>query len=107
MSAFDTLALVLEPADLASRLDAPELILVDLTSSARYAAGHLPGARFIDPTRTQLGQRPAPGLLPTQDKLEALFAELGLRDDAGCMPGSRPSCRLAKHLHRQLTAPCT
>jgi 3-mercaptopyruvate sulfurtransferase SseA len=82
MSAFDSLALVIEPAELASRLNAPELILVDLTSSARYAAGHLPGAHRVDKTRTQLGQRPAPGLLPTQDNLEALFAELGHRDDA-------------------------
>ena len=46
MSAFSTLPLVIEPADLAERLNAPELILVDLTSAARYAEGHLPGARF-------------------------------------------------------------
>ncbi|MBU1332319.1 MAG: sulfurtransferase [Gammaproteobacteria bacterium] len=82
MSAFDTLPLVIEPTELASRLDAPELILVDLTSTARYTAGHLPGARFVDPKRTQLGQPPAPGLLPAQADLEALFAELGHRDDA-------------------------
>ena len=43
MSAFSALPLVIEPADLASRLDAPELILVDLTSAARYAQGHIPG----------------------------------------------------------------
>ena len=62
MSAFSGLPLVIEPADLAARLDAPDLILVDLTSAARYAEGHIPGARFVDPKRTQLGQpraRPA------------------------------------------------
>ncbi|AYC34522.1 sulfurtransferase [Pseudomonas cavernae] len=77
MSAFSTLPLVIEPADLASRLDASELILVDLTSAARYAAGHIPGARFVDPKRTQLGQPPAPGLLPPWAQLEELFGELG------------------------------
>ncbi|MCY1343585.1 Thiosulfate sulfurtransferase [compost metagenome] len=82
MSAFSTLPLVIEPADLASRLDAPELILVDLTSAARYAEGHIPGARFVDPKRTQLGQPPAPGLLPEQAQLEALFGELGQRPEA-------------------------
>lgn len=56
MPAFAGLPLVIEPADLAARLDAPELILVDLTSAARYAEGHIPGARFVDPKRTQLGQ---------------------------------------------------
>ena len=39
MSVFSHLPLVIEPADLAARLDAPELILVDLTSAARYAEG--------------------------------------------------------------------
>lgn len=82
MSAFSDLPLVIEPADLASRLDAPELILVDLTSAARYAEGHLPGARFVDPKRTQWGQPPAPGLLPERARLEALFGELGHRPEA-------------------------
>ena len=81
MSAFSALPLVIEPADLASRLDAPELILVDLTSAARYAQGHIPGARFVAPARTQLGG-PAPGLLPAKADLEALFGELGHNPDA-------------------------
>ena len=82
MSAFARLPLVIEPADLQERLGAPELILVDLTSEARYQAGHLPGARFVDPKRTQLGQPPAAGLLPTQSALEALFGELGHNPNA-------------------------
>lgn len=82
MTAFAELPLVIEPSDLASRLNAPELILVDLTSSARYAAGHIPGARFVDPKRTQLGQPPAPGLLPELAQLEHVFGELGHNPDA-------------------------
>ncbi|WP_165669610.1 thiosulfate sulfurtransferase [Metapseudomonas otitidis] len=82
MPAFAGLPLVIEPADLAARLDAPELILVDLTSAARYAEGHIPGARFVDPKRTQWGQPPAPGLLPAKVDLEALFGELGHRPGA-------------------------
>src|SRR3546814_4395410 len=82
VSAFSNLPLVIEPADLAARLDAPELILVDLTSAARYAEGHLPGARFVDPKQTQLGQPPAPGQLPGKPQLEALFGALGHRADA-------------------------
>ncbi|WP_296187600.1 rhodanese-like domain-containing protein [Pseudomonas sp. UBA1879] len=82
MSAFSSLPLVIEPADLQARLGTSELILVDLTSAARYDAGHIPGARFVDPKRTQLGQPPAPGLLPTQAQLDALFGELGHHPDA-------------------------
>lgn len=82
MSVFNGLPLVIEPSDLLERLDAPQLILVDLTSKARYEAGHIPGARFVDPKRTQLGLPPAPGLLPTQASLEQLFGELGHKPDA-------------------------
>ncbi|UZA78031.1 phosphatidylserine decarboxylase [Pseudomonas syringae] len=82
MSAFTGLSLVIEPNDLLERLDAPELILVDLTSSARYEAGHIRGARFVDPKRTQLGKPPAPGLLPDTASLEQLFGELGHNPDA-------------------------
>ncbi|MBM0138529.1 Sulfurtransferase [Pseudomonas cannabina] len=82
MSEFTGLSLVIEPNDLLQRLDAPELILVDLTSSARYEAGHIRGARFVDPKRTQLGKPPAPGLLPEHAGLEQLFGELGHNPDA-------------------------
>ena len=77
MPDFSGLPLVIEPDDLLARLDAPHLIVVDLTSAARHDAGHIPGAHFVDPKRTQLGQPPAPGLLPTHTSLEALFGELG------------------------------
>lgn len=82
MSAFSALPLVIEPAELAARLQAPELILVDLSSAARHAEGHIPGARWVDSKRTQLGQPPAPGLLPEKAQLEALFGELGHNPDA-------------------------
>ena len=39
MPGFSGLPLVIEPRDLLARLDAPELILIDLTSVARYEAG--------------------------------------------------------------------
>lgn len=77
MPDFSGLPLVIEPADLQGRLQTPGLILVDLTSAARYSQGHIPGARFVDPKRTQLGQPPAPGLLPSLPELQSLFGELG------------------------------
>ncbi|WP_339478342.1 MULTISPECIES: rhodanese-like domain-containing protein [unclassified Pseudomonas] len=82
MPDFSGLPLVIEPSELLPRLDARELILVDLTSAARYSTGHIPGARFVDPKRTQLGHPPAPGLLPAKADLQALFGELGHNPDA-------------------------
>ena len=77
MPDFSGLPLVIEPDELNARLDAANLIVVDLTSAARYASGHIRGAHFVDPKRTQLGQPPAPGLLPGLSSLEQLFGELG------------------------------
>jgi len=82
MADFSDLGLIVEPSDLAARLNAPGLIVVDLTSQARYAAGHVPGARFVAPSRTQLGTPPAPGLLPSLASLNALFGELGHHSEA-------------------------
>ncbi|WXL25215.1 rhodanese-like domain-containing protein [Ectopseudomonas mendocina] len=82
MSNFADLPLLIEPEQLASRLDTPGLILVDLTNAQRYAQGHIPGAHFVEPKRTQFGQPPAPGLLPAKDQLEQLFSELGHHADA-------------------------
>lgn len=82
MTDFSGLPLVIEAADLLPRLDSPQLILVDLSSANRYVSGHIPGARFVEGKRTQLGQPPAPGLLPAQADLEKLFSELGHREDA-------------------------
>ena len=45
MPDFSGLPLVIEPSDLLSRLDARELILVDLTSAARYRPGEPDPAR--------------------------------------------------------------
>lgn len=82
MSVFADLPLLIEPAQLASRLDAPELILVDLSPAERYAEGHIPGARHVDSKRTQLGQPPAPGLLPVWSEFQALLGELGHHEQA-------------------------
>ncbi|MGJ7476184.1 rhodanese-like domain-containing protein [Pseudomonas fulva] len=82
MTDFSGLPLVIEAADLLPRLGSPDLILVDLSSANRYVSGHIPGAHFVEGKRTQLGQPPAPGLLPPQSDLEKLFGELGHRSDA-------------------------
>jgi thiosulfate/3-mercaptopyruvate sulfurtransferase len=82
MTDFADLPLLIEPVQLASRLNAPGVILVDLTNAQRYAEGHIPGARFVEPKRTQFGQPPAPGLLPSKEQLEQLFSELGHHPDA-------------------------
>ncbi len=50
MPDFSGLPLVIESADLLGRLDSKHLILVDLTSIARYAEGHIPARISLTPS---------------------------------------------------------
>ena len=72
MRAFSSLPLVIEPVDLAERLHAPELILVDLRSLEQYRVGHIPGARNRFFGRN-LGED---GLFRPADELRREFLEL-------------------------------
>jgi len=74
--------LVVEPEQVLPYLAARDLIVVDLCSALRYAQGHIPGARWLDPGRTRPGTPQTPGLAPEMPRLQALFGELGHREDA-------------------------
>ena len=77
-TAYDRL---LEPRELAARLGDPQLIIVDVSSPERYHAGHVPGAIHLPPAALMRGTAPAPGKLPEQAQLDALFSWLGLAPD--------------------------
>lgn len=74
------LPLLIEPADLTLPLDAEHFRLVDLCSADQYQAGHIPGAVHLAPARTA-SPAPRPGPLPGLPELQAIFAELGHRED--------------------------
>lgn len=72
-----SLPLILEPAALASRLDDPNLLIVDLCQAQVWQKMHLPGAVHVSPAELVRGTPPVPGLLPTQEQLDALFSRIG------------------------------
>ncbi|MBV0934107.1 sulfurtransferase [Marinobacterium weihaiense] len=73
--------LVISPTELHARLDTPNLLILDLSSADHYAAGHVPGAVHLDPSRLLRGEGPVPNLMPTLAQLQTLFNELGLTPD--------------------------
>ena len=77
----NNLPLILEPAELEPLLGHASLVLVDLCRPDQYVSAHLPGAIHVSPAETQRGQPPAPGLLPTLERLQQLVERLGLSDD--------------------------
>jgi thiosulfate/3-mercaptopyruvate sulfurtransferase len=53
------------------------LRLIHVTSRDAYEQDHLPGALLVEPAELVDGTPPAPGRLPSLERLEALFGRLG------------------------------
>jgi thiosulfate/3-mercaptopyruvate sulfurtransferase len=96
--AHDTLhlPLLIEAEQLFAHLNDKQLLLVDLSSETAYLQGHIPSAVNVKTTDLIRGEKPAPGLLPSVEKLNQLFSSLGLTpethvvcydDEGGAWPG--------------------
>lgn len=75
------LPLVITPQQLQAHLQDRNLLIIDLSSSEHYSAGHIPGAVHLDPGRLLRGEGPIPNKLPTPAQLDRLFSELGIGAD--------------------------
>ncbi len=74
------LPLLVEPAELQTRLDHPDLLLVDLSGADSYHNYHLPGALHLEYSRIT-GELPdSPGPIPARLPLAQALAETGLSD---------------------------
>lgn len=74
-----TLPLIIEAADLNSQLANPDLLIIDLSSEENYLKGHIPGAIHLPASRLLAGEGPIPNKLPSQDQLNQLCQEIGLK----------------------------
>ncbi|HYW04310.1 MAG TPA: sulfurtransferase [Gammaproteobacteria bacterium] len=72
----------LEPAELAARVDDPELRVLDLSSRDNYLQGHVPGAVHLDVAALQTSKPPVMGLMPDADALCRVLAEAGVAPEA-------------------------
>ncbi len=72
---------VVEPEELQKRLGEASLLVVDMCSPERYAAGHVPGAVHLEYSRIVAKREPTVGLLPAPAALSAVFSSLGLTPD--------------------------
>lgn len=83
---------LISTAWLADHLGDGDLLILDATShlpatgrdaAAEFAAGHIPGARFLDLASLKDAASPVPNALPTGDQVSKRLAKLGYR------PGQR------------------
>jgi thiosulfate/3-mercaptopyruvate sulfurtransferase len=72
------LPLLIESEDLNKALGNQDLLIIDLCSEQSFNEGHIPGAIHVLPSALTCGQPPAPGKLPSLERLEHLFGQLGL-----------------------------
>lgn len=75
------LPLIIEPDELEAVLGQANLLILDLGKAETHIQAHVPGAIQVAPADIQLGIKPAPGKLPTQQQLTILFSRLGLTPD--------------------------
>ncbi|MBY6209963.1 sulfurtransferase [Microbulbifer agarilyticus] len=73
--------LILEPEQLASLLEHKEIRVIDLSSPQNYLAGHIPGALGLPFQALMAGTPPAPGKLPSIERLTQVMQAIGLTPD--------------------------
>lgn len=72
------LPLLLEPAELAERLDDDNLRIVDLSPGEIFAEHHVPGAQHLAYSALTHSRPPVAGLVPPEEDLVASFSALGI-----------------------------
>src|SRR5690606_8023837 len=72
------LPLLIEPADLAPRLGAAGIRIIDVNSSDVYLRAHVPGAVRLDYARLVAARPPATGALPDAGQLAEVLGGIGL-----------------------------
>ncbi|WNL40286.1 sulfurtransferase [Halomonas sp. PAMB 3232] len=78
----NVLPLIVEPGELAAKLDAPELLIIDVPANPdSYRQGHVPGAVYLDFRYLLRGEGPVPNDVPDVGFLSQLFSALGLTRD--------------------------
>ncbi len=80
-SGFANPNLLVEPKDLVnsgSSAGVEDVVLVDIRPRKDYDAGHIPGARYLDPSAVVARQSPVDGTLQSVANIEALLGAVGV-----------------------------
>lgn len=76
------LPLVTDPAELEGKIDADEIVIVDLSRAPVYARNHIPGAAHLDYSKIIANRPPVMGLLPTESDLSKVLSSIGISKDS-------------------------
>lgn len=73
--------ILIEPDELETLLDKPDVVIVDLCKDKQYAQAHIPGAHFINYMDIVRIEKPVMGLLPDVESFSSLISNLGIDKD--------------------------
>ena len=103
--------LLIEPDQLESQLEEPNILVVDLCKPEIYAQGHIPGAVHLDYAEVVHAEPPVMGLLPDAAHMSRLCSRIGLTpehrviayDDEGGGKAARLLWSLAAYSHHRIS----
>jgi len=72
---------LIEPESLNTRLNEPELLIIDLCNDGLYARKHISGAVHVSPKRLLAGSFPTPNKLPSIEQITAVMNSIGLTEE--------------------------
>lgn len=75
------LPLIISTDTAAQYLAQDNVLFIDLCGEESYRAGHIPGAVMVAPAELMDGNKPAPGRLPSPERLTQLFERIGYQPD--------------------------
>ncbi len=73
-------SLLVEPEELLPELKNKEQLIIAVCSDQSFDQGHIPGAVLVRPADLISGVKPAVGKLPSIDKLNQIFSDIGLTE---------------------------
>ncbi|MDH5649734.1 MAG: sulfurtransferase [Gammaproteobacteria bacterium] len=92
------LPLILEPAELETELENPDLLIIDLGKPAVYSQAHIPGAVHLDYKQIVATEGKANGLMPDEAHLSHILSALGFDEKQHIVAyddeGGGRACRL-------------
>lgn len=75
------LPLIISTDTAAQYLAQDNVLFIDLCGEESYHAGHISGAVMVTPAELMDGNKPAPGRLPSPERLTQLFERIGYQPD--------------------------
>ena len=71
---------LIEPESLSTKLEEPNILIIDLCNDGLYTQKHIPGAIHLSPKSLLAGSFPIPNKLPSIEQITEIMNSIGLTE---------------------------